>query len=137
MGKLSAHFDAREFNCPCCGVSRTSSALIAGLEKLRALKFPNGLSIVSGYRCPKYNGSLVHAATASQHQYGTAADIFPGATLSEVKSLGAFSGIGWKQIGNDQMVIHVDVRHAGVNNTTGSSPKSPATWEYLQDGSRR
>lgn len=49
------HFSARELRCPCCGVLRVRTELLAALERWRGL-LGHPLVIVSGYRCPRHRG---------------------------------------------------------------------------------
>ena len=140
MGDLSPHFSRAEFTCHHCGTlpaGGVPTALVHGLEALRALAYPDGLMIESGYRCAAYNATLAHAATGSQHLYAAAADIPLRAELGSVQALHAFSGIGWQAAGRRRLVRHVDVRHASGHDPTASTTAHPATWEYLADGSRR
>lgn len=139
MGDLSANFSQTEFVCRHCrrlpqlGIV---PALITGLEKLRALAYPSGLIIRSGYRCPTHN-TVVGGAKNSQHLYGSAADVDLRAELADVKALKVFSGIGWQAVGGRRLIRHVDVRHASGHNTTSGTTARPTTWEYLADGTRR
>lgn len=77
-GDLSTHFSRREFLCHCgCGFGGrdgdVSIKLVICLEKLRA-HFGKPVTIVSGCRCRNHNRH-VGGASASQHCYGTAADL--------------------------------------------------------------
>lgn len=132
--RLSAHFMLSEFACPHCGVAKALPELVAGLEKLRALAYPGGLIVRSGYRCPEHNRAVGGAAD-SQHLYGSACDVDLVANTRDVAALGAFSGIGWQVSGGRHLVRHVDVRHASGHNTTGGTTANPSTWEYGPDGS--
>lgn len=117
-GDLSAHFSRREFACPCCGVAKVSPALVRLLERIRAAHYPQGLRIVSGYRCSRHNAA-VGGASASQHMQGGAADISPRMTLAQAQALGA-RGIGVQDATG--LVVHVDVGPA----------RKP--WRYGPDG---
>jgi hypothetical protein len=140
MGDLSDHFSEWEFRCRHCGVlnGRVVAALIVGLEVLRDAEFPDGLPIISGYRCPLHNRNTPGAATGSQHLFRAAADIPARATLGAVRRLRVFSGIGWQWMGSGKdrrpLVRHVDVRHASGNNTTGGTLIRPTVWEYKVAG---
>jgi zinc D-Ala-D-Ala carboxypeptidase len=130
---LSEHFWWTEFACRCnraaCARIRVDRRLVAGLERLRALAYPRGLTITSGYRCPAHNAA-VGGATESQHVHGTAADLPPAADAAAVAALQVFSGIG-SQGTTAGPVRHVDVRHVtAATNTTHSSPAHPARWTY-------
>jgi uncharacterized protein YcbK (DUF882 family) len=127
--RLSAHFRLEEFACPCCHVARAHPALAAGLEKLRALAYPTGLVVRSGYRCPARN-KAVGGATASRHMRATAADVDLRATLDQVVKLGVFGGIGWQLAGGRQLVRHVDVRHLEGRDTSVRGLVHPTTWRY-------
>lgn len=140
MGDLSEHFSRAELACRHC---RTLPArapglpvLVDGLEALRALAYPAGLVLASGYRCPDRNAA-VGGATSSQHLHAAAADVPLVAELAKVVALRRFSGIGWQMVGGRKLVRHVDVRHASGHNTTGGTVRRPTTWEYLADGTRR
>jgi uncharacterized protein YcbK (DUF882 family) len=109
MSQLSAHFSSGEFTCPCCGRVKTSAALVARLERLRADHYRTGLRIVSGYRCPRYN-AVVGGKSASRHLFGDAADIPGRVSLAVAKALG-FKGIGVEPHG---LVVHVDMRPGPV-----------------------
>jgi len=128
----SAHFWFTEFACRCgrktCARIRVERELLVGLEKLRSLAYPKGLAVISGYRCPKHN-KAVGGASESQHMFGTAADIPSVAIAEAVLKLNVFSGIG-AQGSISGEVRHVDVRHAGPRNTTGSSTGNPSRWHY-------
>lgn len=127
---LSTHFTLKEFRCPCCGTVKTPpQELIYGLEKLRALAYPSGLIIRSGYRCSSHNPA-VGGAKGSQHLYGAAADVDLRATLEDVKALRVFSGIGWQRVSGRDLIRHVDVRHVSGHNATGGTPAHPTTWRY-------
>ena len=137
MTQISPHFQSREFVCPHCGQLPGGTVLpelLAGLERLRALAYSSGLVVQSGYRCPAHNAT-VGGASNSQHLYRSAADVAERATLDAVRGLRAFSGIGWQLVGGQQMVRHVDVRHATGVNTTAGTTAAPSLWEYAEDGS--
>lgn len=125
LPNLSKHFTTGEFRSNgdnSCKVHRT---LLRGLEKLRR-ELGRPIRIVSGYRDPAYNASIPGAARSSQHMYGCAADLDYPCTLERARKLRVFSGLGHK----GGKLRHVDVRHAGPNNTTNSTPSRPSIWEY-------
>ena len=116
--RLSAHFNASEFACPCCGTVNVDSKLIELLEQLRS-KLNVPIHINSGYRCRNHNAQ-VGGVAGSQHLYGTAADITaPLAgyrrTRDAVEQID-FDGTGfYPPIGADTAwYIHVDTRNGGV-----------------------
>ncbi len=94
--------------------SRISLRLIEFLDFIEDRLHPGArITIVSGYRSPKYNTNLRNkgklAATASLHQYGMAADIKMQGTSSKriwntVKKLG-FGGTGYYH----GELVHIDV----------------------------
>lgn len=132
--RISAHFVLSEFACPHCHNAKALGVLVEGLEHLRALAYPHGLIVRSGYRCPVHNKD-VGGAPDSQHLYGSACDVDLVAPVADVLALRVFSGIGWQAVGGRHLVRHVDVRHASGHNTTGGTPTNPSTWEYGPDGS--
>jgi len=125
-GHLSEHFRFREFGCPHCGWIKVHWSLPAGLETYRAQLSPNGVEVVSGYRCPDHNREA-GGASNSQHLYGTAADVAPIADVPRVRALQMFSGIEYRA---DGRVYHVDTRHLGPNNTTGSTVANPSIFSW-------
>lgn len=105
MGDLSPHFSRREFDCKDGSRSNPDPALIACLERLRAIKGGRPLRIVSGYRSPDYN-RRVGGARRSQHVVNRAADLVKGyANVAEAVEAG-FTGVGYC----GDWVVHVDVR---------------------------
>ena len=94
--------------------SRISLRLIEFLDFIEDRLHPGArITIVSGYRSPKYNTNLRNkgklAATASLHQYGMAADIKMQGTSSKhiwntVKKLG-YGGTGYYH----GELVHIDV----------------------------
>jgi uncharacterized membrane protein (UPF0127 family) len=107
----TAHFEAGEFACRCCGKAIVEPALLEALEKFRALCGDRPIVITSGYRCPKHNRA-VGGAEKSRHMSGTAADIeVRGMDRDQMYRMadesGLFGGVG-KYPG--VTAIHVDVR---------------------------
>lgn len=95
--KLSTHFNAAEFQCPCCGEYVVAEKLLEGLELMRE-KLGVAMRVVNpkspggqGYRCKKYAIALAarnkNAAVKTKHNDGTAADINA-----------AFSKTTWKKL---------------------------------------
>lgn len=70
--RLEDHFRAGEFACKHCGAMKVDTALVDGLESMRALAGVP-ITITSGYRCPNHPESLRNPD--SQHVLGKAADI--------------------------------------------------------------
>ena len=123
-GRCGSHFAFREFKSKGDGWIKVHRELVRALDRYRQRYGPT--TIVSGHRDLRHN-QKVRGAKNSQHLYGTAVDIPAVASVAAVERLGLFSGIGYRA--RDGMVVHVDVRHAGVN-TTGGSPAAPTTWKY-------
>jgi zinc D-Ala-D-Ala carboxypeptidase len=124
-GRCSRHFNYREFRSKGNGWIKVHRELLKGLEEYRDAAGPT--AIVSGYRDPAHNAA-VGGASSSQHKYATAVDLNPKLTQSRVAGMRRFSGIGVQRASG--LVRHVDVRHAGANNTTGGTPSSPTIWFY-------
>jgi zinc D-Ala-D-Ala carboxypeptidase len=113
--RLSEHFTAREFDCPCkdpkCTETFVSQELVDKLEKLRKLTGP--LTVTSGYRCRYYQEDLerrgYETAKNSQHLLGKAADVttkkMGGAALEGIARM-----CGFKAVGVGKTFIHVDLR---------------------------
>lgn len=111
--QLAKNFTHEEFACKgkdCCGNSAPISLqLVQALQKLRdELGLP--LTINSGFRCVKHNAA-VGGAKASQHVYGTAADVATPKGLTSAQfaaiaeQLDLFDGIGLYDT-----FVHFDVR---------------------------
>lgn len=122
----SPNFNFSEFRSKGDGWIKVSRELVLGLEEYREL-VGGPVSVISGYRDPQRNASIPGASRNSQHLYGNAADIAPAKSVTEVKRLRCFSGIGYQSASG--LVRHVDVRHVGPN-TTGNSIADPAIWVY-------
>lgn len=131
-GRCGEFFTYAEFGCKHCGRPRIWRDHVRALDAYRRHVGP--VSIVSGTRCDEHNAK-VGGATNSQHRpfpnnrgVSTATDI-PGVLhVNDVKNLGLFSGIGY--VRSNGLVIHVDSRGNGPNNTTGGTRSAPTTWEY-------
>lgn len=134
QGTASEHFSFSEARCRCGGAQpgchgvMVKRALLVQLERLRHLVGP--IAPVSIYRCPAHNREA-GGAKDSQHLYGSACDLKAEqvhVTTNRVKSLVAFSGIGYRK--RDGLVAHVDVRHVSGHNSTGGTPQRPTIWVY-------
>lgn len=105
----SKYFKPREFGCRCCGKVNTVDELLVVLDKLREY-FDSPVVITSGTRCAKHN-KAVGGAVASQHLYGTAADIkVKGVPPSEVDKYLINTYPDKYGIGMYNTFTHVDVR---------------------------
>lgn len=123
--QLSQHFRYNEFKCSCggkltgCRKVIINMRLINKLEKLRKAYYPNGLRIVSSYRC-RLRNEQVGGAQFSRHRTGEAVDIVPVVNWKEMKKLELFTGIGYNT--ETGLVSHVDVREG--------DPDNPVIWTY-------
>jgi len=97
----SAHFSFVEFRCKCggrysncqrCWIAR---ATVLELEKYRK-SLGQGISIVSGCRCPSHNAA-VGGASRSQHMTGKAVDFAALKSVSWFRSRGIFNGLGYNR----------------------------------------
>lgn len=71
--QVSAHFNLREFQCPCCHRVMVHPRLVRMLEKLRGM-FGRPLILTSGYRCLPHNRD-VGGVDHSLHMIGQAVDV--------------------------------------------------------------
>lgn len=124
-GRCSKNFRYREFASKGNGWIKVHRALLAGLEEYR--KAAGAVQVISGYRDPAHNAS-VGGASSSQHLFGTGCDLNPVLSQARVAGMRRFSGIGVQ--GSTGRVRHVDVRHAGPQNTTNGSVANPTVWFY-------
>lgn len=113
--RLSPHFMAREFRCPCshCTEIVVEQELVDKLEAMR-LTLGVPMFITSAYRCAAYQDDLrargfETAKGISQHQLGRAADVMTklhsGPQLEQVADEAGFDAIG---VG--KRFVHVDLR---------------------------
>jgi hypothetical protein len=122
---LSVHFYADELACRCggklegCRGLLIERRLLVGLERLRETSYPNGLVIISGYRCTRRNAA-VGGVTGSKHILGQAADIPGVLSHTQMRQLKIFTGLGYRS--SDRKVVHVDVRPGTAS--------APTTWAY-------
>lgn len=129
-GRISRNFKPEEFACPCGGKFRKclgvkiDRKILKGLEAVRREYYPEGLAIVSGYRCPEFNAQ-VGGIAGSQHTKGLAADIPRKIHYRDFNQPSKYI----RQVGFsrwDGKVIHVDFKR-GVSyheflDTAGSNP---------------
>jgi len=102
------NFRLSEFRCQCgCGRDHISLDLVRRLQEVRDL-LGEPITITSGVRCKKHNGSIGGSDTSS-HVDGWAADVKCGNSASRYKLLKAvmrvFDRVG---IGNDGF-LHLDI----------------------------
>ena len=103
--RLSPHFHWTEFRCHHCKKWLVTRKGLQLLEKIRAGLYPDGLTIISAYRCPYWNGQ-VGGATNSQHITGLAWDI-PG--LYPGHSFLGYGCHGIEERYNPTRVTHIDL----------------------------
>lgn len=114
MTQLSKHFNAKEFACKCgCGLGLedgdVSNELVDVLEGVRD-HFNKPVVINSGVRCEVHN-RRVGGAAASQHLFGTAADIrIAGVLPKEVADYLQSIYPNKYGIGRYGSFTHIDVR---------------------------
>lgn len=133
-GRLSPNFHMDEFRSRATNQCLTHRELLWGLEEVRKAVGPIG--ILHSVRTPEDEDRIRaqgdRPAANSQHRLDngcTAVDLDPMLPFDVVRGVNRFSGIGCHgEVGGP--VRHVDVRHAGPNNTTGSTPDNPAIWPY-------
>lgn len=112
--KLSEHFIANEFRCPCCKKVIVNPILIDKLEIFRK-EINNSIIITSAYRCEKHNIEVSNS-NKSLHISGDAVDINLQHTKNAVemlkKAAKIFSRVGIYQsdINETWAFIHVDVK---------------------------
>jgi hypothetical protein len=127
VGSAAPNLTWRECKSKGNGWPRVNRHFALAHEKLRRA-YHGPVVYLSVHRDPAHN-KKVGGAQYSQHVYGTAGDLAQlRLTVRQVRSLGVYSGIGYNR--SSGKVRHVDVRHAGPNNTTGGSPRNPTIWEY-------
>jgi hypothetical protein len=90
---------------------------------------PINITIIHGYRCPKYNATVPNSVTGSYHTNGIAADI--SCDVCTVYQLGVIcdklnpnGGVG---LGSDEGYVHIDVR--GKKSRWWYKYKSWKLWE--------
>lgn len=108
--KLSTNFKVSEFACnDGSDAILVAPRLVMVLQSIRS-HFGAAVTINSAYRTPEYNAK-VGGASASQHCYGTAADIVvKGKTPKEVAAYARSIMPDWGGVGIYSGFVHVDVR---------------------------
>lgn len=133
-GRCGKYFTFSEFACKHCGKCRIMAFHVRQMDQYRE-KLGFAVPVISGTRCTEHN-TAVGGATNSQHRpypnnrgISTACDI-PGAVdLHTLRSWRLFSGEGYVPSEGD-VVVHVDSRGDGPNNTTGGSRDNSTQWTY-------
>lgn len=122
--KLTKHFSAEEFVCPCgeCDGGEMDPAFMLKLEALRE-KLGFEFHIDSGARCQKHNDALPDSAPNSMHVFnevkrGRAADIGSLTVAEKERIVKNAYQFGLKGIGIGSNWVHVDDREV------------PACWTY-------
>lgn len=137
--KLSANFQACEFDCSCsrCKQTPVDEKLVEFLQQIRD-HFGKPVRIVGPYRCPEHNAEVANASKNSRHMKGMAADIkitgvVPAEIAKYAESIGVL-GIGLYDTAKDGHFVHIDTRdyksfwfgHAQQKRTTfGGAPEEP------------
>jgi hypothetical protein len=104
--RLSEHFLASEFRCPCCGEARVSRRLVKLAEALRE-RLGRPILVTSGYRCRKHNRE-VGGAPASRHMAGRALDM-AAAEAEQGKIAALAEAVGFSEIikGREKGYVHL------------------------------
>jgi len=115
VGDLTKNFNRKEFDCPCCGLNKTSPLLAEYVQIIRSsIAVP--VRIVSGTRCPAHNAE-VGGVPDSAHLEGLAADIqaqgYSGRALGElIKTLwkrGRLPELQYCYLIKNSNSVHIDV----------------------------
>jgi len=119
--RLSAHFQRRELECPCCYQLTLDPILLLALEELRRLAGGARIHVTSGYRCTPHN-TAVGGVPNSQHLVGRAADIAV-LTLTLSQLADCAHACYWFRRGGigpcrRRTALHVDVRDTGPERWT-------------------
>lgn len=115
LERISEHFAAKEFDCPCSNCARTwiDDLLPKRLDAMRE-QAGSAILITSGYRCEKHQDELKAkgyetASGLSTHEMGKAADIRTGKhSGAELETLARNAGI--RAVGIGKTWIHIDLR---------------------------
>lgn len=116
--RISPNFRMSEFRCGCRGRYHTrveahvDRDLVRALERARATVYRGPVTIVSGWRCARFNAA-VGGQRDSEHLTGRAADI-PARRAPRAFARLGFHGLGYKAHG---LVTHVDI-DAGMSPDT-------------------
>ena len=114
--KIRPSFHLKEFACKCggkfadCRRIVVTPALLDLAQAIRDRFYPQGLLVVSGYRCPAHNRA-VGGAPASYHVKGMAIDVPNRISPAQARQAGA-KGIGFGS--RTGRVNHVDARPGQV-----------------------
>lgn len=106
-GKLTKHFNRKEFDCQCgCGTGEISMKLVENLELAR-VDYGKAMRINSGIRCLEHNRSIGSRDTSS-HIKCLAADVGCTDMGDRHKMISIFLKY-FKRVGVHKQFIHVDV----------------------------
>lgn len=121
-GRVSRHFRYIEFQCKCGGRYADCRGVVLTSEVVRLAAwlrrewYPNGLTIVSAYRCPGHNAA-VGGTKASRHLVGDAIDLPARIAYARRDELPEIAkGIGYSR--STGLIQHLDTRD------------TPAVWTY-------
>lgn len=125
-GTMSANFSFVEFRCKCGGRYTACQRIWLKRRQVRALevyrrRVGGPVRLVSGCRCVGHNRA-VGGASRSQHLYGNGTDLPGQLTLSQVRALRVFTGIGYSS--RTGRVLH------GDTGPRGRSTSNPVVWRY-------
>lgn len=111
-GNISAHFHWSEFVCGCrgrysdCKRWFTVRSFLLALERVRTKGYPNGLHLVSLYRCARFNKAIGgYSRSLHQAKEGYAADIPAKFKPSKFPRVAGINDIGYKA--RHGLVTHV------------------------------
>lgn len=132
-GRCGKYFNFSEFACKHCGRCRISAFHVRQLDLMREEVGP--ITIISGTRCEEHNAAVGGARNSQHRPYpgnrgiSMASDIPGIVTRAWLKAKKWFSGIGYVPSEGD-IVVHVDSRGDGPNNTTGGTRSNSTDWAY-------
>lgn len=132
-GRCGKYFTFSEFACRHCGRCRIAAFHVRQLDLMRAEVGP--ITIISGTRCEEHNAAVGGARNSQHRPYpgnrgvSMASDIPGIVTRAWLKAKKWFSGIGYVPSEGD-IVVHVDSRGDGPNNTTGGTRSNSTDWAY-------
>ena len=110
--KISPHFRAREFDCPCSRCKETPIDVDLVRNVLEPIRVKEGKPMyVNGYRCPAHNAEVPNASKTSRHMKGDAYDVSfhdgNAIVIAKAAEKKGVKGIGYYK---EQDFVHVDGR---------------------------